>query len=88
MQGGMKPRLRRLIRHLPVRGYGWLRSLLALRCARRPRVAVGDGRTDAAGGGSGLRMGIARRAVSYRVIAGGAGTRYVIRGARINVGSD
>ncbi len=29
---------------------------VALRCARRPRVRVGDGQTDASGGGSGLRM--------------------------------
>jgi transposase len=29
---------------------------LALRCARRPRASAGDGRTDASGGGSKLRM--------------------------------
>ena len=37
-------------------GSGWLRRSLALRYTRWPHVRVGDGQTDASGGGSGLRM--------------------------------
>src|ERR1700691_4294372 len=38
------------------RGSGLLRRSLALRYTRLPHVRVGDGQTDASGGGSGLRM--------------------------------